>query len=529
MSFIYVPSSNIPGGAAGEVLYQSAVGVTSFTAVGTAGQVLTSQGSGAPTWAALGGNIKSDLSKYDATFTASTSIGTSFYGSISVALTATTELLIVWGQASAHAVVWNNTTRTFGTPTLLRTVAFTTAKDITAIAVSATSVLVCSCPDGSTSLQTVVLSISGSTITVNTAVNTTLAGSFTGITSGSNNAKALQLVGTSYVFSYLNTTAAQPCFVAITVSGTTPTLGTELTFAAANTAIGLGPTFLSIVYSSTIMVSICTDGLGSLYVNPISVSGTTLTLGTGTTASSNLGGGCVAGLLTTGRIACINRFSGGTQGSIISVSGTTASISSVNMNCPGNQPSIQIIGTKAIITSANFSVTQAINVLTDNSGTAVAGTALTNSFATSGMTLIGADATKVWLSAVVSTFIYYFIYSISGNNPVLSSYIPPSTTSNSAATYVNLAFSSFTTQGYADATNNSTNLITSTYKICPYNTNTNVVIESFDGISPPANQSAVSFVATSNTRSALDLYSGWLFGWNSGLPSNVFARRVELA
>jgi len=46
-------STNIAGGSAGEVVYQSGSGATSFTAVGTTGQVLTSNGTSAPTWSTL--------------------------------------------------------------------------------------------------------------------------------------------------------------------------------------------------------------------------------------------------------------------------------------------------------------------------------------------------------------------------------------------------------------------------------------------------------------------------------------------
>jgi hypothetical protein len=42
---------NVIGGGAGRVLYGSAVDTTAFTAVGTVGQVLTSQGAATPTWA----------------------------------------------------------------------------------------------------------------------------------------------------------------------------------------------------------------------------------------------------------------------------------------------------------------------------------------------------------------------------------------------------------------------------------------------------------------------------------------------
>jgi hypothetical protein len=43
-------ATNLAGGSAGQVPYQSAADTTGFTATGTAGQVLTSQGTGAPTW-----------------------------------------------------------------------------------------------------------------------------------------------------------------------------------------------------------------------------------------------------------------------------------------------------------------------------------------------------------------------------------------------------------------------------------------------------------------------------------------------
>lgn len=48
-------ANNLAGGAAGEVVYQTGVGATGFTAVGAVGQVLTSQGAAAPTWTAVGG------------------------------------------------------------------------------------------------------------------------------------------------------------------------------------------------------------------------------------------------------------------------------------------------------------------------------------------------------------------------------------------------------------------------------------------------------------------------------------------
>lgn len=48
------PAANLSGGAAGQVVWQSAAGTTSFTAAGTSGQVFISGGTGSPTWSDLG-------------------------------------------------------------------------------------------------------------------------------------------------------------------------------------------------------------------------------------------------------------------------------------------------------------------------------------------------------------------------------------------------------------------------------------------------------------------------------------------
>ena len=83
-----VNATNIIGGTAGAVLYQSAAGTTGFTSSGTSGQVLTSAGNGAPTWTTpttgVGGSGTSNyVSKFSATSTlANSSImddGTSVY------------------------------------------------------------------------------------------------------------------------------------------------------------------------------------------------------------------------------------------------------------------------------------------------------------------------------------------------------------------------------------------------------------------------------------------------------------------
>ena len=48
-------ATNLAGGAASQIPYQSGSGATSFIANGTAGQVLTSAGSGTPVWSGING------------------------------------------------------------------------------------------------------------------------------------------------------------------------------------------------------------------------------------------------------------------------------------------------------------------------------------------------------------------------------------------------------------------------------------------------------------------------------------------
>lgn len=462
--------------------------------------------------------LKTDVSKYDASIATSSSLGTAFYISLAVQLTATTEMLLIAGDASLHAVVWDNSAKTFGTPVLVRTASFANDTNIAAIGVSSTSVLVCSCVTATTALETVVLSVSGSTITVNTAVATTLAGNFAGVTvpAANNYSQRLLQMGSSYVFSYSNSTTTQPCFRAITVSGTTPTVGSELTFAAGTNAA----TYSQIVYSSSILVHISTTTT-LLYATPISVSGTTLTVGTGTTTATTAILS-VCGLLSSGRIAVAYRNTT-VYGGIISITGTTASISVVNTNVDltgGVAVQMQVFGTNAFVLNNNGSTTNYLNVLTDNAGTAVAGTRLSNPLAVSAWDIVGADSSKIFVQTLVGGSVYFLTYSISGNNPVLSA-IYSSTGSTKLFTAYPMSYANVENCGV---------LKTSTYKHYPANTGTNVTAQSFDGTVPAINQVAVGMIYKGSiNRSSLNAYSCWLVYWDSTLPTSVYFRRMEIA
>ena len=426
-----ITSTNIAGGTAGVIPYQTGPNVTGFTAAGTAGQVLTSNGTSAPTWAtASTGPIKNDITNYDSTVTFSSALTSaanwsSFYGVISVQLTATTELLLIWGSASCHAVVWDNTARTFGTPALVRTATFTSSQDIAAIAISSTSVLVNTLLGGGTALQTVVLSISGTTITVNTAVATTLAiaSKFINAQNSGNGANRCVLAGTSYVISYYKTGNYNPCFRAITVSATVPTVGAELTFTAG--AAGSNPsTFNTFVYSASVIVHVSASTT-LLYAVPISVSGSTLTQGTQAT-STTIASQFTSGQFTSGRIFIAYAFTGNLlYGAVVSVSGTTASISTVNTTIVSNayeSLTVQIISNQAFVLNTALTSGNVCNAVTDNAGTAVAGTAPSPYF-TSGwidLGIIGTNGTNVYIAGDYVPQSWSF----SGNNLVLNGQYP---------------------------------------------------------------------------------------------------------
>jgi hypothetical protein len=50
-------ATNLAGGAASQIPYQSGAGATAFIANGTAGQVLTSAGASTPTWSGISGGL----------------------------------------------------------------------------------------------------------------------------------------------------------------------------------------------------------------------------------------------------------------------------------------------------------------------------------------------------------------------------------------------------------------------------------------------------------------------------------------
>jgi len=416
----------------------------------TAGTGITvTNASGAITIAAAGGNtpIGTDLASTDYNLTMPTALASTTGAPVmqAVSLDGTKELMLIGGNSSLQAVVWDGSA--FGTMVLVRSGDFSTRRSCAIIALSSTSVLVSSLVDITTALQTVVLSISGTTITVNTAVSTTLGATSNLI----NQDTRFVACGSSYVLNYFKDGTLAPCFRAITVSGTTPTVGSELALLSGQYTYAH-----SYAYTSSVLLSLSSDS-NNIYVQPISVSGTTLTLGTSATIV-NSSAVFVSGVLSSGRVAIAYPTSANANVScsIISVTTTVASVSTAGttLNVTTLYPVMQVFGTQAFVLSG-YGASDQISVLTDTAGVASVGTPVTP---LQGSRMVGYLSTgKVFLSSVTNGNSSYYQYGISSGAAVVEKTFPnvTSTTTIVVQTFGNTVYYNQPLSGPAVSGNNS--------------------------------------------------------------------------
>lgn len=374
---------------------------------GTAGQLLTSGGSGAaPTWTTVTGSIVAPnplTLSASANLTMSTLGGTFSYTSKIITLDANRELVIYSSynySETISAFVYNSNTNTFGAVATIRA----TASCLGATLVATDKVLVVSVGTGGTTLEAVILSISTNTITVNTAATATLAGALASLV-GNYYYGSLVTVGTSFILSYGRATTTS-AIRALTVSGTTVTIGSESTLTPATTnAAALYPISASVVLALSASSTV-------LYATPFTVSGTTLTVGTGATQTIDNANWFPIGTFQSGQIGVLYKNST-YYGGIISVSGTTASISSAQVwssviAITYTQYYATIIGDKMLCLNINDGLA---NVLTNTSGTASAGTEIPAATGNQPMGYINGYILNEQLSIP-------YRYSISGSNAV---------------------------------------------------------------------------------------------------------------
>ena len=268
-----------------------------------------------------------------------------------------------------YCAMYTRTTNTWSDVVQIRAAAV--ASNAACILAAANKVLIISCTNAGTALEGVVVDTSGATPTVGAADTKTLSANLSGF---SEHGSRLISSGSSFVISYRVATPA--CELrAITVSGDTVTIGNATT---ASGTQGTASTTGALITSATGGIIAATVGTTHLYTNHYTVSGSTLAAGTGT--DTNSGTMTLSHLTALGsRFAVIYNDGGSTpKGGIVSLSGTVTTITTATLFSAGTVEDAEIVGSTKIVVVNNQS-TNNINILTDSSGTASAGTAITQS------------------------------------------------------------------------------------------------------------------------------------------------------
>jgi hypothetical protein len=283
------------------------------------------------------------------------------------------------GSQAVVGFVYDSTTTT----TTLTTIA-ASGYGSTAYAISSSSVLVVY-SNSSNVFTAVILSISGTTITVNTPVAAASGAFFDARQYIGNNTSSYSpftVCGSTYVLRYSVNGTTSCALRAITVSGTVPTIGTAQTFTG---TFNLNAYFIS----SSVFLAVYHTGTGATVTfAPYSVSGTTLTAGTQTTVTANDGSYTyrILPASASGRYWCLSVNGAALNVDLISVSGTTATKSNVSGAFTGTWTSVNLLNNSDIAVCGNRLVmygflaagpTHYINIITDSSGTATAGTLIT--------------------------------------------------------------------------------------------------------------------------------------------------------
>ena len=286
-----------------------------------------------------------------------------------------------------------------------------------------------------------------------------------------------------------------PKFRAITVSGSTPSIGSELAYAGGT----LSDMHHSYAHSASILLHFSMTATTSVFALPITVSGTTLTAGTAASVATTNNQQFTTGVLSDSRYALFYLNTTG-RGAVVSVAGSVASISTAatTLAISGWAPQMQVIANQAFIIG-NTTSSNNINVLTDTSGTATLGTALSLPF--SGGIAGYLSTGKVFYANNNSGTSSYYQYGISSGSPVVEKAFPSVTTSSpvtagtmGTATFANTPLSGLSKSGSG---NDPIQLRTSAGKIVMSNVQIPFVT-SIDGTYPAKFQQAANFFTSFN-------------------------------
>lgn len=334
---------------------------------------------------------------------------------------------IVTGGTTVCAVVYDSSQAAgsqWGSVATVRTGISSSA--FLAILSGASQVLVVS-NDSTTGMEAVTLTIDSTTgITVNTGSKgtATLAGNWAAF-------GQLKAVGSAWVVSYGRATTVS-AIRPISISGTTPTIGNESAATTASGSVSTAPTIYA--WSSSIVLAIESTS-SNLYTKPWTVSGSS-NLVAGTEASTATSAAAYrTQAMGSGNIAAFH-LNTSLKGGVISVSGTVAAISVATLssavtptNATTTLETVAASNTKICTLYHAGSTTFALNHLIDTSGTASAGTEVTQTvvgnMTASNSAGIGVSGSNALFFAQTSTAVNMAInVDTSGTSPVLSSVIP---------------------------------------------------------------------------------------------------------
>jgi len=325
----------------------------------------------------------------------------------------------LFGGTTCYVIIYNKTTQTWGTATSVR--ASIQNGTFTGILASTDLLLVCTC-DTTTGMQTVTISLSNVTPTVNTGTkaDTTLAGNISA--SGSGFGKIIA-VSTSWVVTYSRDTTT--CGVrAITISGTTPTVGSE---SAPSTSVA---GFANLFVSGSVVRTVCKSASTTINCQPYTVSGSGLSDGTAATATTEASATFRAFQNGNGNIV-VNYMNSNHAASIFKLTTTVEAVSTAVLS--STSPTTNLNNTEFAVVSASKtayishagSTTWYANILTDTAGTASAGTQITGDLIGSGAGLakFGVSGNSVRFGYSAGTQHGQLTLDCSGTSPVLSSVV----------------------------------------------------------------------------------------------------------
>lgn len=262
-----------------------------------------------------------------------------------------------------YGIIYDNSSQTYGTPTLLATPSSLIANAI----LSATNQILFWYLNSATDIGVVTLTLSGTSITVNTPVLATFPSY--GAPASIDVYYSLIQVGTSFVISY--DAGANNIVRGVTISGTVPTIGSEVVTGSNSS------TFYVAQVTSSTFITVGIVAATSIPIQVFSISGTTITSGSTVNLSGSGSAFRILPISSGVRWAVLWYDGTNTSVSIISVSGTTPTASTVTLFASTGSTQLTsytdmlVDGSTLIVCSTAYGLA---NTVTDTSGTATAGT-----------------------------------------------------------------------------------------------------------------------------------------------------------